>query len=160
MKSIVFSVVTSCRLVEVSLHFRRTYRLHLQDLRITQERGQQKTEALRSSETSVYFCRTTRRLKYDDPTFHSFSSFTRSMWMDDFPKCKLNWWIPELNRSQWSRGLKHEMSSPSRTQRLWVRIPFKAWMSICIYFVFMLSFLGSDLATGFIPRPRSLTDCL
>jgi hypothetical protein len=42
-------------------------------------------------------------------------------------------------RSKWSRGLRHEMSSPARMQRSWVRIPFKAWMFVYVYFVFVLS---------------------
>jgi hypothetical protein len=33
-------------------------------------------------------------------------------------------------RSQWPRGLGHEMSSLARTLGSWVRIPLKAWMSL------------------------------
>jgi hypothetical protein len=40
-------------------------------------------------------------------------------------------------RSQWLRGLRHEMSSLSRTLGLWVRIQLKTWMSVCVYSVFM-----------------------
>jgi hypothetical protein len=47
--------------------------------------------------------------------------------------------------SQWPRCLKHEMSSLARTLGLCARTPFKAWMSLCVYSVFVL---GSDLATG------------
>jgi hypothetical protein len=36
-------------------------------------------------------------------------------------------------RSQRPRCLKHEMSSPARTLGSWVRIPLKAWMSVCVY---------------------------
>jgi hypothetical protein len=42
------------------------------------------------------------------------------------------------SRSQWPRGLSHEPSSPARTLGSWVRIPLKAWMSACIYSVFVL----------------------
>jgi hypothetical protein len=42
-------------------------------------------------------------------------------------------------RPQWLHGLKHEPSSPARTRRSWVRIPLKAWMSVCVYSVFVLS---------------------
>jgi hypothetical protein len=31
--------------------------------------------------------------------------------------------------------LRHEPSSPAQTLVSWVRIPLKAWMSICVYFV-------------------------
>jgi hypothetical protein len=41
-------------------------------------------------------------------------------------------------RSQWPRGLRHEPSSPTRTLGSWVRIPLEAWMSVCVYFVFVL----------------------
>jgi hypothetical protein len=37
------------------------------------------------------------------------------------------------------------MSSPAGTLGSWVRIPLKAWMSVCVYSVFVL---GSGLATG------------
>jgi hypothetical protein len=42
-------------------------------------------------------------------------------------------------RSQWPRGLSHELSSLARTLGSWVRIPLKAWMSVCVYSVFVLS---------------------
>jgi hypothetical protein len=38
-------------------------------------------------------------------------------------------------RLQWPRGLRHDLSSLVRTLGLWVRIPFKAWMSV---FTFIL----------------------
>jgi hypothetical protein len=44
-------------------------------------------------------------------------------------------------RSQWPRGLRHELSSPARTMGSWVRIPPKAWMSVCVYSVFVLSYV-------------------
>jgi hypothetical protein len=47
-------------------------------------------------------------------------------------------------RSQWPRGLKHELSSPSRTLGSWVRIPLKVWMFICVC-------ISSGLATGWYP---------
>jgi hypothetical protein len=40
--------------------------------------------------------------------------------------------------SQWPRGLTHELSSLARKLRSGVRIPLKAWMSVCIYSVFVL----------------------
>jgi hypothetical protein len=42
-------------------------------------------------------------------------------------------------RLQWALGLKHELSSPSQTLGSWVRMPLKAWMSVCVYSVFVLS---------------------
>jgi hypothetical protein len=47
-------------------------------------------------------------------------------------------------RPQRPRSLRHEMSSLARTLGSWVRIPLEAWMSVCVYSVFML---GSGLAT-------------
>jgi hypothetical protein len=43
----------------------------------------------------------------------------------------------------WPRSPRHEMSSPAETLGSWVRILLEVWMS-----VFVLSFVGSGLATG------------
>jgi hypothetical protein len=56
--------------------------------------------------------------------------------------------------SQWSRGLRHEMSSAAQTLGSWVRIPFEGWMSVHVSSVFVLSCVGIGLATGMITRPR------
>jgi hypothetical protein len=45
----------------------------------------------------------------------------------------------------WPRGLRHELSSFARTLGSWFRIPLDAWMSVCVYSVFVL---GSGLAAG------------
>jgi hypothetical protein len=42
-------------------------------------------------------------------------------------------------RSKWPRGLRHKLSSPAPTLGSWVRILLEAWMSVCVYSVFMLS---------------------
>jgi hypothetical protein len=59
--------------------------------------------------------------------------------------CK--WWSLKVKvcQSQFPRGLRHELSSLALTLGSWVRIPLKAWMSACVYSVFVL---GSGLATG------------
>jgi hypothetical protein len=49
------------------------------------------------------------------------------------------------SRSQWPGGLWHEMFSLARTLGSWVRIPLKAWMSVCVYSMFLL---GCGLAMG------------
>jgi hypothetical protein len=41
-------------------------------------------------------------------------------------------------RSQWPRGLRHELSSLARTLGSCVRVPLEAWMSVCVYSVFVL----------------------
>jgi hypothetical protein len=51
-------------------------------------------------------------------------------------------------QSQWSRGLRHELSSLARTLGSWVRIPLKASMSVYVYTMFVLLCVGSGLATG------------
>jgi hypothetical protein len=53
----------------------------------------------------------------------------------------------QCSRSQWPRGLKHEISSPARMLGSWVRIPLKAWMFVGISSVYLLSCVGSGLAT-------------
>jgi hypothetical protein len=45
---------------------------------------------------------------------------------------------PKTSRSQWPRGLSHEPSSSARTMGLWIRIQIEAWMSLCVYSVFVL----------------------
>jgi hypothetical protein len=45
----------------------------------------------------------------------------------------------------WPRGLRHELSSLARTLGSWVRISLEAWMSVCVYSVFVF---GSGLATS------------
>jgi hypothetical protein len=41
-------------------------------------------------------------------------------------------------RSQWPRGIRHELSTLAQTLGSWVRMPFKASMSVCVYSVFVL----------------------
>jgi hypothetical protein len=36
------------------------------------------------------------------------------------------------SRSRWPRGLRHELFSLARMLGSWVRIPLKAWMSVCV----------------------------
>jgi hypothetical protein len=59
-------------------------------------------------------------------------------------------------RSQWPRGLRHEMSSPAQPLGSWVRIILEAWMSVCVYSVLLLSRVGSGLATGWSPAKEVL----
>jgi hypothetical protein len=39
-------------------------------------------------------------------------------------------WVASDGRWQWPRGLRHELSSPSRTLGWRIRIPLEAWMSV------------------------------
>jgi hypothetical protein len=55
-----------------------------------------------------------------------------------------------MNRSQWSRGLWRR-STAARLLRLWVRIPPRAWMSICCE-CYVLS--GRGLCDELITRPE------
>jgi hypothetical protein len=41
-------------------------------------------------------------------------------------------------RSQWPLGPRHELSSPAQTLESWVQILLEAWMSMCVYYVFVL----------------------
>jgi hypothetical protein len=47
--------------------------------------------------------------------------------------------ICRKRRSRWSRGLRHELSSLARKPGPMVRIPLEAWLSVCVYSVFVLS---------------------
>jgi hypothetical protein len=42
-----------------------------------------------------------------------------------------------MGRSLWQRRLRHELSSPAQTLGSWVRILLEAWMSVCVYSVFV-----------------------
>jgi hypothetical protein len=46
----------------------------------------------------------------------------------------------------WSQ--RHELSSLARTLGSWVRISLKAWMSVCVYSVYVVLCAGSGLAMG------------
>jgi hypothetical protein len=54
--------------------------------------------------------------------------------------------VIEQGRSQWPRGLRHELCSPARTLGSWVRISFEAWMSVYFYSVCVVLCVGSGLA--------------
>jgi hypothetical protein len=46
--------------------------------------------------------------------------------------------------SQWPCGIRHKPFSPAQTLVSWVRIPLKAWMSVCAYSLCV----GNGLVTG------------
>jgi hypothetical protein len=54
-------------------------------------------------------------------------------------------------RSQWPRGLKHELPSPARKLGSWVRISLEAWMSVCSFCVCAVLCVSSGFATGWSP---------
>jgi hypothetical protein len=47
--------------------------------------------------------------------------------------------VSKRSRSQWPRGLRHELSAPAQTLGSWVPIPLEAWISVCVYSVSVLS---------------------
>jgi hypothetical protein len=53
-----------------------------------------------------------------------------------------------LGRSQWPRGLRHELSSPVLTLRLRVLIRLEAYMSVRLFCVCVVLYIGSGLETG------------
>jgi hypothetical protein len=60
-------------------------------------------------------------------------------------------------QSFWPRSLKHKMFLPAQKLWSWVRIPFKTWISVCFSLVFVSSYVGSGLSSGWlIPRLRSV----
>jgi hypothetical protein len=64
-------------------------------------------------------------------------SMTSILWNIAFRKYS-KVWIFWKRRSEWTRGLRHVLSSPAQTLGSWVPIPIKAWMSVCVYSVFVL----------------------
>jgi hypothetical protein len=63
------------------------------------------------------------------------------------PSSELHKLSAKTSRSQWPRGLRHELFPLARTLGSWVRIPLKGWMFVCVYSVC----IGSVLATGWSP---------
>jgi hypothetical protein len=59
--------------------------------------------------------------------------------------------IENYCRSQWPHSLRHELSSPAQTLGSWVRIPLKAWMSVCVYSVCAVLRVGSGTVKGWSP---------
>jgi hypothetical protein len=50
-----------------------------------------------------------------------------------------------LRRSQWPRGLRHELSSPARTLGSWVRISLKAWLFVSVFlFIYVQALRRAD----------------
>jgi hypothetical protein len=85
-------------------------------------------------------------------------TFINNLFRVSYYSCVILWWwllsfccnlveftftglLGSDGRSQWPRGLAHELSSLARTLRSWVRIPLKAWMSLCVYSVFVLFYV-------------------
>jgi predicted PurR-regulated permease PerM len=61
------------------------------------------------------------------------------------------YFIIYLSRSQFPRGLRHELFSHARTLWSWVQIPFMALMfgvCMCLFCVCVVPLVGSGLATG------------
>jgi hypothetical protein len=56
-----------------------------------------------------------------------------------------------IRRSQWPRRLRHELSSLARKLGSWFRIPLNALTFVCVCSVFVLSYAGSGLVTGWSP---------
>jgi hypothetical protein len=65
-----------------------------------------------------------------------------------------------FGRSQWPRGLRRELFSPSQTLGSWVRIPLEAWIFACVYSLFVLSCVQVAALRRADPRPRSPTNCV
>jgi hypothetical protein len=63
--------------------------------------------------------------------------------------------LDKSGRSQWPRGLRHELSSPARALGSWVRIPLKECMCDCVSSVFVLSCVSSGLAMSWPPSKDS-----
>jgi hypothetical protein len=57
-------------------------------------------------------------------------------------------------RSQRPSGLRHELFSPAQTLGSWVRIQLQAWMSVCVYSVFVLSCMQVAVLRRADPPPK------
>jgi hypothetical protein len=64
-----------------------------------------------------------------------------------------------IGRSQWPRGIRHELSSPARTLGSWIRIPLKARMSAFIL-CFCFPLLVGALRRAVSPSKESYRRCI
>jgi hypothetical protein len=88
-------------------------------------------------------------------TVLNYLSTGRSLPLQKFLKLQIK------SRSQFSRGLRHELSSLARTLGSWVRIPLKAWMSVCAFILCLCCPVCRwRPCDGLILRPRSLIVCV
>jgi hypothetical protein len=67
--------------------------------------------------------------------------------------------LPCISQSLWSRGVRHESSSPAETLESWVRTPLEAWMFLFILCLCRLVCRYRP-CEGLIPHPKSPTDCV
>jgi hypothetical protein len=68
-------------------------------------------------------------------------------------------WIPEVPITVATRSKAWTVFARS-TLGSWIRIPLKAWMFVYVYSVFVLSCVGSGLATGWSPVQLVLPNVL
>jgi hypothetical protein len=108
-----------------------------------------------SSDSDVNFCVILRKLSYLFSIYNVNSNpHTRDLeilntqnlfsvrWTCQGMTCPKRYFrenIPSVCRSQWPRGLRHELSSSAQTLGSWVRIALEARMSMCFYSAFVLS---------------------
>jgi hypothetical protein len=77
------------------------------------------------------------------------SAVVGSVPLQDFPE-HLFGAIRTWSKFQWPHGLRHELSLPAQNVGSWVRIPLKAWMSVCVHHVFVM-FVGRSPVQGVLP---------
>jgi hypothetical protein len=130
------------------------YRRHLQGQKIHKERIQQKNWKLSLRQASLIHsdpedeCDIFLRNVELSPNFLTLHNYH----LENLESIKIRTDIYIYRcRSQPPRSLRHEPSSPARTLGSWVRIPLKAWMSVYVYSVFILSCVGSGLVAGWFP---------
>jgi hypothetical protein len=93
-------------------------------------------------------------------------TYTLNFWSDlsIFTKLSVNVMsldvITNNNQLQWPLGLRHEPSLPAQTLGSWVWIPFVAWISVCVYSVFVLFSVGRGLAKGWSSVQGVLPTCI
>jgi hypothetical protein len=135
MKSPIFWDITLCSPLKANRRCRGTFRLHLQGWRINRALL---AACLKLVSCLLYFSALDMgdkhvALKFRLPFLSGLHGFISC---DCYKR-----------RSEWQRGLRHELSSPARTLGSWVRIPLKAWMSVRVYSLCVFLRVGRGLAT-------------
>jgi hypothetical protein len=133
--------------LKIKRRFEETFHLHLQGLRVKSCPKMDHKEIVSGMWIIFMFL-------WYDPVISSWedvneTSDSSGEFLDQLNECQLLQWlyspqlisngIKKLCRSQWPRGLGHELSSSAQTLGSWVPISLEAWMSVWVYSVFVLS---------------------
>jgi hypothetical protein len=85
--------------------------------------------------------------------FHLYMQRSFCQWLNNVTQFTFNDCNISDGRSQWPRGLRHELFSLARTLVSWVWIQLTVWMCVCVhsFCIYVVLCVGRGLATGWSP---------